>query len=329
MASKCSARRRLARAAGQGTAPAAQDTLPALAGDDANLAGLAVRPHWARLPPLIVRGVDDVQNVTKAEVQPLAGEATVFGLVVVEEGSGDRSRTASAKEGRGGQPSPAPLPPGGPPPAPSRGAPRSTEVVAQEHLPASAEDRVMPLPHCSRHRSSRAALPWAKEAGPLAAHLLPGAVAALLGAALGSPGRGRLRAEGIRPPACPAPAQLPLGSLPLFSSASLFLRVGTTHPGTSIAGANSSQGNSSAMRWAPLASPLQLCRAGQSPLDTTHIYPLPGLSPNEPHTARPGLCQENHKNFRPTLKASMSQPQAQVGLHPASTELACPAHPCP
>lgn len=64
--------------------------LPAFAGNDANLVTLPAWHHQPCLPPFIVRRVNDVENVAKAEVQPLAGETAVFGLVVVEEGPADK-----------------------------------------------------------------------------------------------------------------------------------------------------------------------------------------------------------------------------------------------
>lgn len=64
--------------------------LPAFAGNDANLVTLPAWHHQPCLPPFIVRRVNDVENVAKAEVQSLAGETTVFGFVVVKEGPADK-----------------------------------------------------------------------------------------------------------------------------------------------------------------------------------------------------------------------------------------------
>lgn len=59
---------------------------PSLAGDDAHLLAVAVRRDAASLPPLVVRGVDDVEDVPVPEAKPLAGQPAVLGPLVVEQG---------------------------------------------------------------------------------------------------------------------------------------------------------------------------------------------------------------------------------------------------
>lgn len=62
-------------------------TLPLLAGDDPDLLALAVWRDQPGLPPLVVRGVDDVQDVPVGEAQALAGQAAVPRPVIVEQSS--------------------------------------------------------------------------------------------------------------------------------------------------------------------------------------------------------------------------------------------------
>lgn len=68
------------------TAPADGHS-PFLAGDDSDLLALAMRRDKPGLPPLIVRGIDDVQDVPIGEAEALAGQATVPGPVIVKQGS--------------------------------------------------------------------------------------------------------------------------------------------------------------------------------------------------------------------------------------------------
>lgn len=46
---------------------------PLLAGDDSYLLALTVRCHKPSLPPLIIRGIDDMQDVPIGEAEPLTG----------------------------------------------------------------------------------------------------------------------------------------------------------------------------------------------------------------------------------------------------------------
>lgn len=60
---------------------------PSLAGDDAHLLAVPVRRDTASLPPLVVRGVDDVEDVPVPEAEPLAGQPAVLRPLVVKQGS--------------------------------------------------------------------------------------------------------------------------------------------------------------------------------------------------------------------------------------------------
>lgn len=73
------------------TAPAVRHS-PFLAGDDPNLLALAVGRDKPSLPPLIVRGIDDMQDVPIGEAEPLAGQATVSSPVIVKKGSVEEQR---------------------------------------------------------------------------------------------------------------------------------------------------------------------------------------------------------------------------------------------
>lgn len=44
-----------------------------------------MRGDTAGLPPLVIRGVDDVEDVPVPEAEPLAGEAAVLWPLVVEQ----------------------------------------------------------------------------------------------------------------------------------------------------------------------------------------------------------------------------------------------------
>ena len=63
--------------------------LPFLAGNDPDLVALAVWRDEPRLPPLIIRGVDDVKDVPVREAQTLAGQTAVPGAVIVKQGSAE------------------------------------------------------------------------------------------------------------------------------------------------------------------------------------------------------------------------------------------------
>lgn len=65
---------------------------PLLAGDDPDLLALAVGCDKPGLPPLIIRGIDDVQDIPVGETEPLAGQAAVPGPVIVKQGSVEEQR---------------------------------------------------------------------------------------------------------------------------------------------------------------------------------------------------------------------------------------------
>ena len=62
-------------------------SVPPLAGNDADLLYFAICRHLPCLPPLVVRGVQHMQDVPEAEVQPLTGEARVLCPVIVKQRS--------------------------------------------------------------------------------------------------------------------------------------------------------------------------------------------------------------------------------------------------
>ena len=61
--------------------------VPFLAGNDPDLVALAMWRDEPRLPPLIIGGVDDVEDVPVREAQALAGQTAVPGSVVVKQSS--------------------------------------------------------------------------------------------------------------------------------------------------------------------------------------------------------------------------------------------------
>lgn len=69
---------------------------PPLAGDHAHLLPLPLASQLSGLPPLIIGGVEHVEDVPKAEVQALTGQPRVSALVVVKESSATHTRTHAA-----------------------------------------------------------------------------------------------------------------------------------------------------------------------------------------------------------------------------------------
>ena len=61
--------------------------VPFLAGDDPDLLALSMRGDEPRLPPLVIRGVYDVQDVSVREAQALAGQAAVPRSIIVKQSS--------------------------------------------------------------------------------------------------------------------------------------------------------------------------------------------------------------------------------------------------
>lgn len=70
---------------------------PPLAGDHAHLLPL---PQMPGLPPLLVGGVDHVEDVSEAEVQALAGQPRVSALVVVKKSSATQAAAAAESRAR-------------------------------------------------------------------------------------------------------------------------------------------------------------------------------------------------------------------------------------
>ena len=57
---------------------------PPLAGNDAEAIIVIGRDEFSCLPPLVVTGIGDMENVTILEGQAMTGQATVFGWVIVK-----------------------------------------------------------------------------------------------------------------------------------------------------------------------------------------------------------------------------------------------------
>ena len=60
---------------------------PSLAGDDSDLLQLSLRRQLSGLPPLVVRGVHHMEDVSELKVQALTGQPGVPRLIVVEQSS--------------------------------------------------------------------------------------------------------------------------------------------------------------------------------------------------------------------------------------------------
>lgn len=73
--------------------------LPFLAWNDPDLLALPVGCDQARLPPLVIGGVDDMQDVPIREAQALAGQTAVSGPVVVKQSSTHTHRERETGEG--------------------------------------------------------------------------------------------------------------------------------------------------------------------------------------------------------------------------------------
>lgn len=58
---------------------------PSFTGDDAHFLTVPMWCDTASLPPLIIWGVDDVEDVPVAEAEPLTGQPTVLWLVIVKQ----------------------------------------------------------------------------------------------------------------------------------------------------------------------------------------------------------------------------------------------------
>lgn len=64
--------------------------LPSLTRDDAHFLTVSMQGDTAGLPPLIIGGVDDMEDVSVPEAEPLAGEPTVLRLFIVKQCSKKR-----------------------------------------------------------------------------------------------------------------------------------------------------------------------------------------------------------------------------------------------
>lgn len=72
-----------------GTVTSSQLPFPSfLGGNDTNTLLFASGQHASRLPPFVVRGVGDVQNISVAEKQATTGQSVVLVGVVVKKGPG-------------------------------------------------------------------------------------------------------------------------------------------------------------------------------------------------------------------------------------------------
>lgn len=66
--------------------------VPFLAGNDANLLAFPVRRDEPRLPPLVIRGVDDMEDVAVGEAQALARQTAVPRPVIVKQSSARKKK---------------------------------------------------------------------------------------------------------------------------------------------------------------------------------------------------------------------------------------------
>lgn len=62
------------------------DNAPLLTGDHTYLLAFSMCGHQSCLPPLVIRGINDMQNVTIGEAEPLAWQAAVPSPVIIKQG---------------------------------------------------------------------------------------------------------------------------------------------------------------------------------------------------------------------------------------------------
>lgn len=62
------------------------DNSPLFTGDHTNLLTLSMWSHQSCLPPLIIRGINDVQNVTIRETESLTWQAAVTSPIIIKQG---------------------------------------------------------------------------------------------------------------------------------------------------------------------------------------------------------------------------------------------------
>lgn len=61
--------------------------LPAFTGNYPNFVTLPIWCDLPGLPPFIIRSINNMEDISKFEVQSLTGKATVFSLVIIKKGS--------------------------------------------------------------------------------------------------------------------------------------------------------------------------------------------------------------------------------------------------
>lgn len=61
--------------------------IPAFAWDNSNFITFSIWSYLPCLPPFIIRSINDMENITKFEVQSLTWKATVFSLVIIKQSS--------------------------------------------------------------------------------------------------------------------------------------------------------------------------------------------------------------------------------------------------
>lgn len=61
--------------------------LPPFAGDDAHLLTVSLQRDSSGLPPLIIRGIDNMENISVFKAKSLTWQPTVLALVIVKHGS--------------------------------------------------------------------------------------------------------------------------------------------------------------------------------------------------------------------------------------------------
>lgn len=68
--------------------------LPAFTGNYSNFITLPIGCNLPGLPPFIIRSINNMEDISKFEVQSLTGKATVFSLVIIKKGSRFRRKTS-------------------------------------------------------------------------------------------------------------------------------------------------------------------------------------------------------------------------------------------
>ena len=59
--------------------------LPSLAWNDPHLFAVPVWCHYSSLPPFVIGGIDDMEDVPISKAEALAGESTIFCLFIVKQ----------------------------------------------------------------------------------------------------------------------------------------------------------------------------------------------------------------------------------------------------